>query len=234
MQMGIDYFNARATNAKGLVADETNINKAITVFEKQISENKSTEQAVAYYLKSLNFKGRFVAMNDETKKKIYRKAKDLGNKYIRQYPESGPIRFELISSIGLEAEMDGILKSIQNDVMKLMLYHSQMLIKTDSMCMQGGGWKVLAILNYKTPNIPLLVSWPSKETAKKLLQKSLVYFPTIISNNFYYAEALLENKENVRAKIYFQLVLKLPPRKDCVLEDEYFKIKARKYLEKMV
>ncbi len=234
LQQGIDYFNARATNAKGLQAEETNINKAIQVFEKMLKENENTEVAGAYYLKSLNFKGRFVMINITDKKEIFTKAIAIGNKLIKQFPKSGPIRFELISSIGLQAELNGVLKSIQNDVLKQMLYHAQQLIKTDSMYMTGGGWKVLAIINYKTPAIPLILTWPNKEFAKALLKKSLIYFPTSISNNFYFAEALFENNEKLRAKVYFQLVIKLPPRKDYVLEDEFFKMKAKKYLDKLM
>lgn len=233
MQTGINYFNARANNAQGLLADATNINKAIQVFEKLLLENKNTELAGGYYLKSLNFKGRFVLQNNQDKKKIYVKAIEEGNKLIKLFPKSGAIRFELISSIGLEAEINGAIKSIENDVLKLMLYHSKMLIQSDSMYMCGGGWKVLAIINYKTPNIPLILSWPSKENAKTLLKKALTYFPFNIPNNFYYAEALLENSERAAAKAYFQLVIKLPPRKDYILEDEYFKTKATKYLEKL-
>ncbi len=232
MQTGIGYFNARATNANGLIAEETNINKAIQIFEKILAENKNTEAVGGYYLRSLNFKGRFVLNNNTDKKKIYQKAIEVGNKLIKAYPKSGVIRFELISSIGLLAEINGTIKSIENEVLKLMLYHSEMLIKSDSMYMCGGGWKVLAILNYKTPNIPLVLTWPNKQTAKILLKKALSYFPYNIPNNFYYAEALLENNERATAMGYFQLVVKLPPRKDFILEDEYFKTKAQKYLEK--
>ena len=233
LKTGIDYFNARSINSHGLVAEETNINKAIQVFEKMLVENNNTEIAGAYYLRCLNFKGRFVSNTASEKKEIFNKAVEVGNKLITQFPNSGPIRFELISSIGLLAEINGVIKSIQNDVLKSILHHSEMLIKCDSMYMCGGGWKALAIINYKTPNIPLILGWPSKEVAKSLLKKALGYFPFNIQNNYYYAEALLENNETEAAKVYFNLVIKLPSRKDFVLEDEFFKTKAKKYLEKL-
>jgi len=149
---------------------------------------------------------------------------------VKLYPKSGEIRFALITSIGLLAEISGALKSAEDGMVQQMLEHSKALIRIDSMYFYGAGWKVLAILNYKTPYIPVVMSWPDKKYALKLLQKSLKYFPTDISNNFYYAEALLENDEKVQAKIYFQLVLKLPTRKDLYLEDEYLKSGAKKYL----
>lgn len=63
-----------------------------------------------------------------------------------------------------------------------------------------------------------------------MLQKALKYYPADISNNFYYAEALLEIGKKGDAKIYFQLVTKLPSRKEFFLEDENQKEKAKKYL----
>ena len=231
LQIGIELFNARASNAKGLQADADNIDKAIKIFDSELAKGQNVEKAGYYYLASLNFKGQFVFTNESDKKSVYQKAEELGNQLIKQYPKNAYIRFELITSIGLLAEINGVLKSAENGVLNQMLYHSQMLIQTDSMYRCGAGWKVLAILNYKTPDIPLIMTWPSKDEAKRLLQKALKYYPGDISNNYYYAEALLENNEKVTSKIYFQLVTRLPARKEFYLEDESQKAKAQKYLD---
>jgi hypothetical protein len=230
LQTGIRYFNNRAANVKGLQSDGTNIDKAIKIFETELANNRNVETAGFYYLECLNYKGRFVLISSQDKKNIFNTAIRKGNELIRLFPSSGPIRFSLITSIGLLAEINGVLKSAENGVLQQMLYHSQALIKNDSMYHYGAGWKVLGILNYKTPNIPLIVTWPDKEEGKRLLRKSLSYFPGDLSNNFYYAEALLENGEKAEAKIYFRLVQKLPSRKELLLEDEYLKKEAEKYL----
>ena len=62
--------------------------------------------------------------------------------------------------------------------------------------------------------------------SKQLLQKALKYFPNDIPNNFFYADALLENDEKALAKIYYQNLLKLEIRKDNYLEDLDFKTKT--------
>ena len=59
LQTGIDYFNARSENAKGLQANPVNIDKAIQVFETELLNQKNREKAGYYYLASLNFKGQF-------------------------------------------------------------------------------------------------------------------------------------------------------------------------------
>lgn len=230
LQIGIDYFNARSENAKGLLANIINIDKAIQIFETELLNEKNKEKAAYYYLSSLNFKGQFVYTKDADKKNVYKKAVEKGNALIKEFPKSAYIRFELITSIGLLAEMNGALKSAESGVVNQMLFHSNMLIKTDSMYRCCAGWKVLSILHYKTPYIPLILTWPSNKTAKELLFKALKYYPADISNNYYYAEALLESGDKTNAKIYFQLVTKFPSRKEFYLEDENQKEKAKRYL----
>lgn len=76
------------------------------------------------------------------------------------------------------------------------------------------------------------MSWPSKTEAKRILEKALKYFPADVANNFYYAEALLENKEIEKARVYFNLVLRnSKTAKISVLEDLDFKRRAKNYLK---
>jgi hypothetical protein len=233
LQTGIDYFNTRADFAKGLQANTINVDKAIQIFESQLKQNKNSKIAGGYYLQCLNFKGRFVFIDVDEKKKIYSKAIQVGNSLVQQFPKDGKIRFELISAIGLLAEINGVFKSAEAGVLEQIKYHTKILIETDSMYNSCAGWKTLAVINYKTPYIPLVFTWPSKERAVLIMKKALKYFPQDVGCNYYYAEALFENNKKSIAKIYFELVLKLLPRKEYILEDEYFKIKARKYLEKL-
>ena len=233
LQTGIDYFNARADNAIELQASTINVDKAIQIFESELKENKNNKIAGGYYLQCLNFKGRFVFVSNSEKKKVYNQAIEVGNRLVLQFPKDGKIRFELISSIGLLAEINGVIKSAEAGVLEQMLYHTKILIESDSMYNDGGGWKVFAVLNYKTPNVPFVLTWPDKNKAVAIMKNTLKYFPNSVGCNFYYAEALLENKNKILAKIYFQFAVKLPARKEYVLEDEYFKIKSEKYLEKL-
>lgn len=231
LQTGIRYFNARSEGAVGLKANAVNVDKAIIVFESLIKENKDVKVAGGYYMQCLNFKGRFVYTDEKNKRAVYTRAIELGNSLVNKYPQDGKIRFELISAIGLLAEINGVMKSAEDGVLGKLLYHTQVLIQTDSMYSDGGGWKIYAALNYKTPYIPFILVWPDKKKAEAIMKNALRHFPANIGCNFYYAEALYENKKKKLAAVYFELCIKLPPRKDFTLEDEYFKVKARKYLE---
>ena len=233
LQTAIHYFEARSENAVGLQAIAINADKAIAIFENLLKQNKSVQIAGGYCLQCYNFKGRFVAISDKDKIAAYAKTIVLGNDLVKKYPKDGKIRFELTSAIALSAEINGIMKSIDDNVMAQLLYHTKMLIETDSMYNQGGGWKFDAGLNYKTPYIPLIMTWPDKKRAIEVMKKVLKYFPTDVGANFYYAEALYEDGQKGLAKIFFQLTVKLPSRKDFTIEDEFFKVKSRKYLLKL-
>lgn len=233
LQTGINYFNARSENAKGLQANSINVDKAIVVFESLVKQNKHLQVAGGYCLQCYNFKGRFVFITDADKKKTYAKTIELGNDLVKKFPKDGKIRFELTSAIALSAEINGVMKSIDDDVMAKLIFHTKMLIETDSMYNNGGGWKFDAGLNYKTPYIPLIMTWPDKDKAVEIMKKALKYFPTDVGANFYYAEALYENNQKKLSKIYFEATVKFPSRKDFMIEDEFFKVKAKKYLAKL-
>src|SRR3989344_7333439 len=117
LQTGINYFNARSENAKGLQANSINVDKAILVFESLVKQNKHLQVAGGYCLQCYNFKGRFVFINDNDKKKTYAKTIELGNELVKKFPKDGKIRFELTSAIALSAEINGIMKSIDDEVM---------------------------------------------------------------------------------------------------------------------
>ncbi len=229
----IDLFNHRHEKANGLIADSTHINKCISAFESEIRKGNVTEKCALYYLLSLNFKVRFVYTNEKQKRNLLDRTIELSEMYMKKFPSFGPILFEYITSVGLKAELTGAFANATNGVVEKMRKSSLKLIQLDSMYYSCTGWKVLGILNYKTPYIPLIIDWPSKTEAKKVLEKALKYFPTDIANNFYYAEALKENNETEKARIYFNLVLKLKKRENAVLEDLDFQARAKEHLKSL-
>jgi hypothetical protein len=226
----IDLFYKRCEKANGLQADSTIINKAIALFETEIKNKSANESCWVHYFESLNFKSRFCITNNDYKRKILSKAEKLEEECLKKYPLSGPLLFEYITSVGLKAEIAGVLEAATSGVIDKIKTNAIKLIQVDSMHNSGAGWKVLGIMHYRTPYIALILTWPDKLYAKKILEKSLSYFPKDIANNFYYAEALLVNDEKEKAKIYFNNVMKLVCREKYLLDDVEFKVKATKYL----
>ncbi len=232
VQKAIDLFNKRAEGAAGLTPKPEIIEEAITILEKEVLLPNQLEKAGLYYLLSLNFKARFVCTTEDCKKPILEKAIKFGKGLKEKYPNNGPICFEYIVSVGLLGEISGVIKSINDGVVNKMRTNSEKLIAIDSLHNNGAGWKVLGVLNYRVPNLGIIFSWPSVKKSKQLLGKALKYFPNDIPNNFYYADALMENDEKEMAKVYYQNLLKLEIRKDNYLEDLDFKTKTVLILQK--
>lgn len=232
LQKAIDLFHKRAEGANGLTPKPEIIEEAITILEKELLVPYQHEKAGLYYLLSLNFKARFVCKNEDCKKPILEKAIKFGKTLKEKYPNNGPICFEYIVSVGLLGEISGVIKSINDGVVNKMRTNSEKLIVIDSLHNKGAGWKVLGVLNYRVPNLGIVFSWPSVKKSKQLLQKALKYFPNDIPNNFFYADALMENDEKALAKVYYQNLLKLEIRKDNYLEDLDFKTKTVLILQK--
>lgn len=226
LQKAIDLFNRRAEGAMGLTPKSDIIEEAINILEKEVLAANQLEKAGLYYLLSLNFKARFVCKTEDCKKPILDKAIKFGKGLKEKYPTNGPICFEYIVSVGLLGEISGVIKSINDGVVNKMRTNSEKLIAIDSLHNNGAGWKVLGVLNYRVPNLGIIFSWPSVKKSKQLLQKALKYFPNDIPNNFFYAEALMENNEQEMAKVYYNNLLKLEIRKDNYLEDLDFKTKT--------
>lgn len=233
LQKGIDLFYKRAEGSKDLVAKSAIIDEAIAILEKELLALNQPEKSGLYYLLSLNFKARFVCRTEAEKRPVLTKAIKMAELLKNKYPQSGPICFEYITSVGLLAEISGSFKSAADGVVGKMKANAETLIAIDSMYNSGAGWKVLGILHYRTPNLGIVLSWADKKYATLLLEKALHYYPDDIANNFYYAEALVENDEKENAIRYFTLLLKLRPRKDFILEDLDFKARALVALRKL-
>src|ERR1043165_5145868 len=190
-------------------------------------------EAGGYLMQSLNFKARCVCISSSERKPIYERVIQLGNDLVKKFPKDGKIRFELVSAMALWAEISGVMKSVDANIMSKMIYHTDQLILNDSMYFEGGGWKAKAAMNYKIPYIPMLVTCPDKKKAVSIMKNAPQPFPTNVGCNFYYGEALLEDGQKQLAKVYFQRAIKYPVRKGFTIEDEFFKEKAKKYLAKL-
>ena len=107
------------------------------------------------------------------------------------------------------------------------------LMAIDPEFSDGSPHRVLGVINYKVPYIPLFLTWPSKENAEMHLKKALAINPKAIANLYYYAEFLVEEKREAEAKVILARLLKIPPRKDALIEDMYDISMAKKLLNQI-
>lgn len=233
LEKGITYFDLRAEIHEGLVVDSTNINLAISYFTKSIELNENIEKAYDYLLLSYYYKGAFVVRTKEEQKKNYLLGSTLGEKAIEFYPQNPAILLWYIANFSKYGEAKGIVSSAKEGLADKIKTHTEKLMNLNPEFADGAPHKLLGVINYKAPNIPFFLTWPSKEVAEQHLIEALKINPKSISNIYFYAEFLTEVKRNAEAKVLLNKILNASPREDALIEDLYDIDMAKKLLAKI-
>lgn len=230
-EKGVKYFDLRAEKHQGLKVDSTNINIAIQYFDKALTTDN--EKATAYLLRSLYYKASFVLADKKQQKSTWYLGKTIGQKAIEKYPKNSDILLWFIANYSKYGEAQGVVASAKNGLADKVKMYSERLLKLDPKFSDGAAYKLIGVINYKVPKIPLIISWPSKETAEKYLKNALEVNPKSISNLYYFAEFLAEEKRYTEAKIVLNKLLKTAPRKTHYIEDMYDISMAKKLKAKL-
>lgn len=232
LEQGIHYYEQRAEKHQNLKVDSTNINKAIDFLLKEVG-TKNDEKVAELLLSCYYYKAAFVVRTKSDQQKNYQIGSLLGEKAIQQYPKNEAILLWYIANFSKYGESLGVVSSAKNGLADKVKLHTEKLITINSKFNDGAGYKILGVINYKVPHIPLIITWPSKQVAEDYLKKALAVNPKSISNLFYYAEYLSEVKRKEEAKIILKLVIETPPRKSNYIEDLYDITQAKKLLNKL-
>jgi tetratricopeptide (TPR) repeat protein len=230
---GIRWYSQRSSGAIGIKAKPDHINKAISHFEKALTNGHREAEVVIYLMKCYNFKGRFVMESQGDKRRTYQLAKELGDKYVPKYPLDKEMRFQYLAAIGQWGDSMGVLRAAKEGVVDLVKTEMEALIKLDPEFRNGIGERALAVLNLRVPRIPFILSWPDKKKALSMTNDVINRYPNDIGNNYYHAEALAENGKDEEAKNYLMKALSMSPDPDNLLEEKHYHVEAKKLLERL-
>jgi len=233
LEKGIIYFDKRAENHENLKVDSTNINLSITYLKKALTVKADNEKAYDYLLLSYYYKGAFVARTKQEQKTNYLIGQTLGIQAIEKYPKNAAILLWYIANMSKFGEAQGVVSSAKNGLADKVKIQAEKLLKLDSEFNDGSAYKLLGVINYKVPYIPLFLTWPDKKIAEEYLKKALTVNPKSISNLYYYAEFLTEVKRNEEAKIILNKIINAPPRERALIEDMYDIDMAKKLFNKI-
>lgn len=231
--LGVQYFDKRAEIHDGLNVDSTNINLAIRHFHQSIKVGEKEERSTDYILLCYYFKAAFVVPSKKLQKKNYLIGKTLGERAFKKYPQNKGILLWYIAHVSKYGEAQGIVASAKNGLADKIKTLTQKLLELDPNFSDGSPHRIMGVINYKVPYIPLFITWPSKEKAEEHLKKALAVNPKAIANLYYYAEFLVEEKREAEAKVILTRLLKIAPRKDALIEDLYDISMAEKLMKQM-
>lgn len=229
----ITWYAKRTEGAQGVKAANEPISNAIHYLEKALAAHENELDAGVYLMRSYIYKGRFVLEDNTEKRDIYEKAKKVGEQLVPKYPNSAELRFENLTAIGLWGERLGIFKAATEGIADRVKSETETLIRLDPEFRHAIGQRALAVLNLMAPKIPFIMSWPSDELGLEMTKDVVTRYPNDIGNNYFYAEALVENDKKQEAVQYLKKALSMEPDPEFLLEDRHFHLRAKKMLEKL-
>lgn len=232
LERGMTFYENRGEKHHDLKVDSTNINTAILFFHNEL-KTENGEKASQYIMQCYYYKAAFVVRAKEEQQKNYYKGTLIGEQAIKAYPKNEAILMWYIANFSKYGESLGVINSAKNGLADKVKLYTEKLIALNPKFNDGAGYKILGVINYKVPHIPLMLTWPSKIKAEEYLKKALAVNPKSISNLYYYAEFLSEVKRKEEAKIILKIVIDTPPRKTNLIEDMYDINQARRLLEKL-
>ena len=232
LDKGIAAYKKRAEGAVGLVAKPDNINKAIGHFNTAAAEKETELEASIFLMKCYYYKGTFVEVDKEKRLAVYNSSKALGEKMMATYPKSAPVVYWHAANMGKWGETSGIMKAAKEGLADLMKEWCEKVISLDANYKNGGGYRMLGIVHFKTPYIPFVLSWPDNDDALMHLKKSLTYNDKDFIGNVYYAQALKSDGEKDDAIAILEKIVLLKPNKTQLLEDKKELKEAKALLEK--
>lgn len=231
LEKGLAAYDRRAEGSKEDRAQPEAINEAIEYYSLALGEPNSEIEATIGLLKSYYFKGKFVARTEDNQKIVFDKAKDLALTTINKYPNRADLRFWYLTNLGSWAEVYGILTAAKEGVADQMKEHALKIIELDPEYEDGGGYLMLGAVHFKSPYIPLFLSWPDNDEAVKWLEKAVSTGEASAVQKVYLAQALYKEKEKNRAMKLLNEVTNMTPGNDYLVEDWEQIKKARALLK---
>jgi tetratricopeptide (TPR) repeat protein len=219
LEIGQSLYERRASGASDLKVHPATIDQAIQHFQKALDQKPMGEEAAIYLLKSYLYRGQFASKDADEEKAVFTKAKEYGERLLKQYPNSAGVQFYSAANLGKWAEGNGVIAAARAGVADKLKESAEKIIELDPNYEQGAGYYLLGIIHYKTPRIPLILTWPDNEKALTYLRKALELNPDRLSIQIALAEALLKTNKKQEALLLLRDVSQKNPLENHLLED---------------
>ena len=231
-EKGVELYDLRSKQSVGLKANSVYIDSAISSFSSAKNIKSYELEASIYLLKCFYFKGKYVLDNQEEKKNIFNKGKELGESLIRSYPKSPGAYYWYLVNLGSWSEEYGIIAAAREGAADIMFKYSNKIIELDKNYADGGGYFLLGAAHFKAPYIPFILSWPNNKEAIKYLKKATETGDETASQTVYLAQAYFKNKNKERAISLLQTLLEKKKSPDRLIDDLEQHQKAKNLLVK--
>ncbi|MFM1874691.1 MAG: hypothetical protein RL266_428 [Bacteroidota bacterium] len=232
-EQGMNWYGKRSEGAQGFKAKAEPINNAIQYFEMAYNAKENELESGIYLMRSYIYKGRFVLEDNAAKREVFEKAKMVGEQLVPRYPKNKELRFENLTAVGLWGERLGIFKAASEGIADRVKTEIETLVELDPEFRNAIGQRALGVLHLMAPKIPFIMTWPDDAYGLELTKSVVTRYPNDIGNNFFYAQALVDNGKKKDAIPYLEKALNMQPEAEYLLEDRHFHMRAKKLLKEL-
>ena len=247
---GDAHWNARAEGAQNGHAKAAQVDAAIAAYQKAVAANPNDLEAQWKLLRTIRFKGAYVATTNDEKKAVYGLAKKAGEVALAHVPSkgnekqvadaarsiagAGQIYFWDSVNWGEWALAYGKLAAVKEGAADRIRRESTIAMLIDPKMEAGGPARVLGRLHDQTPHVPFITGWASSKEAVKYLNESLKIDPANKITKVFLAEAMVDrDSDNKPAAIkMLREVVSAPNDPQFVVEWEAAANDARALLKK--
>jgi tetratricopeptide (TPR) repeat protein len=232
-EQGIKYLDqCKKHEASGPALIQT-LDQALAEFQKALNDPAQEEKAAVAILDATYLKGSYTSVTREEKKKMFADARDLGERLIKKYPQSGPLHYYLAVSWGRWGEEFGKMAAARQGAAEKIRDNCEASARLGPAEITARSYRVLGRLHHQAPRIPFLLGWPSNKKAIEYLRKSDELQPHSPGTIWYLAEVLADEGHKDEAKRILEKVIRENQGPDYQLETDSFLADCKKLREKL-
>jgi len=222
---GDQHYAARAEGHVGGHAKPAQIDAAIAAYQRAASASPKDVEARWKLLRAYRFKGAYVALTNDEKKKVYSDAKKAGEGALALLDAA--LRAKGVTSVAKATEKQvadaartipgaaetflwdavnwgewalayGKMAAAREGAADRIKREATIAMLIDPKLEGGAPPRVLGRLHDQTPRIPFLTGWASSKEAVRFLNESLKFDPTNKITKVFLAEAMVSNNSDTK------------------------------------
>ena len=243
---GEDAWTRRAEGHHGSRAAPEPIQKAVDAYRISLDAEPENLEARWKLLRALYFQGEFVLDNPDSRLELFEHSRDVADAGVRQIERQFGLRKnslkmkpqEVAEAIGQDTMVAEIyfwcaahwglwgrysnkMAAARQGVASRVRHFAEIVILLDENVESAGGHSMLGRLHTKTPKIPFVTAWVSKDQAISELRRAREIAPHDLQNNLFLAEALLNSRREQKeeAMNILRIIVQSHPDPNSLVED---------------
>jgi len=216
---GDEFFKIRGAHHLKDKAVPANIRNALSAYLEAYDAGNPTPELIIKIMDASYYYVTYAETDKTLRKKAVDKAMEIGEKGLEAFPDSAGIHYWQAALWAGWSRLHGMIASSRKNVTQKIKDLAESTIKLDPAYCEGGGYRTLGRLHFKTPRIPFFLSWPRKKTALAYLKKAVEIGPHNLTNHLFYAESLIERGKRKEARKEVDFIQKAKIDKESVVEE---------------